>query len=483
MSDSTPGALPRLKREEKIELARILTELQKRDGRITIRNYRPYAKQMAFHAAGKRHPERLFLAGNQLGKTVAGGVEVGYHLTGRYPDWWPGLRFDRPIAMWAGSDTGENTRDRNQRVLLGRVGEIGTAAIPGEYVDFPSIAMRRGTANAVDGVRIKHVSGGTSLLAFKSYDQGRQSWQGETLDFVWFDEEPPEDIYSEGLTRTNTTGGHAMITATPLLGMTKVIGHFYPTPDTPERFMVQMTIDDAGHYTPEERAKTIAKYPAHERDARARGIPMLGSGRIYPVAEEVIKVAPFAVPDWWPQIAGLDFGWTHPTAAVRIAVDRDADIVYVTHCYRRAEAEPHTHAVALKAWGPVPFAWPHDGENKTAAGAGEQLSKQYAKHGLTMLGERATFEDDRKASVEAGLMDLLDRMQTGRLKVFSHLGDWFEEYRQYHRAEGRVVKERDDLMDATRYATMMLRFAKVIKPRRNYLRGVRIGPQVGFMAG
>ncbi len=224
------------------------------------------------------------------------------------------------------------------------------------------------------------------------------------------------------------------------------------------RHVTSMTIDDALHYTPEQRAAIIASYPAHEREARAKGIPQLGSGRIFPVAEETIRVKAFRIPDWWACIGGLDFGWDHPTAAVKLAWDRDADCLYVTNTYRVAEATPVVHAAALKAWGPwLPWAWPHDGNNDTAAG--ENLATQYGKQGLKMLPARATFEDGSN-SVEAGLMMLLDRMLTGRFKVFDHLEDWFEELRLYHRKDGKVVKALDDLMSATRYGAMMLRFAK-----------------------
>lgn len=223
------------------------------------------------------------------------------------------------------------------------------------------------------------------------------------------------------------------------------------------RHVTRMTIEDALHYTPEQRAAIIASYPAHEREARAKGIPQLGSGRVFPVSEELIRVKPFQIPEWWAQVGGLDFGWDHPTAAARLAWDRDADCVYVTNAYRVKEATPVVHAAALKAWGTwLPWAWPHDGNNDTAAG--ENLATQYRKQGLKMLPERATFEDGSN-SVEAGLMMMLDRMLTGRWKVFDHLEDWFEEFRLYHRKDGKVVKAHDDLMSASRYGAMCLRFA------------------------
>lgn len=205
----------------------LLEERKRRKDRRRLTEYRPYAKQRAFHASGLEHRERLLMAGNQLGKTYCGAAEVSMHLTGLYPAWWTGKRWDRPTRWWAGSKTGEVTRDGVQRLLVGEPkneAEWGAGMIPGdELLDW---SRRMGVADALDNVTVKHVSGGTSTLGFKSYDQGRQKWQGETLDGVWFDEEPPLDIYMEGLTRTNATGGITMITFTPLLGMSDVVAMF-----------------------------------------------------------------------------------------------------------------------------------------------------------------------------------------------------------------------------------------------------------------
>jgi hypothetical protein len=77
-----------------------------------------------------------------------------------------------------------------------------------------------------------------------------------------------------------------------------------------------------------------------------------------------------------------------------------------------------------------------------------------------MMPNRATFEDGSNG-LEAGVAEMHDRMQTGRLKVFEHLAEWFEEFNTYHRKDGLIVKEADDLLSATRYAMMMRRFAVV----------------------
>ena len=224
-----------------------------------------------------------------------------------------------------------------------------------------------------------------------------------------------------------------------------------------------MTIDDAEHYSPEQRQSIIDSYPAHEREARTKGIPSMGSGRVFPVTEESITCAPFVVPAHYVQINGLDFGWDHPFAAINCAWDREADVFYVCKEYAQREATPVIHAAAIKPWGAwVPCAWPHDGMQHDK-GSGEALAEQYKAQGLNMLLEKATFEDGG-IGVEAGIMEMLDRMQTGRWKVFSTCGGWFGEFRLYHRLEGLIEKIKDDRISASRYAYMMRRHA-MTKPK------------------
>lgn len=210
--------------QKSLELARLLQEKKKRKDRNKLKDYRPYTKQREFHAAGTVHDERMFMAGNQLGKTTCGSAEIAYHLTGLYPDWWEGRVFDRPVRMWAGSDTAATTRDGVQKHLLGPPSihdEWGTGMIPGDCID--DWTLGRSVGDGLDNVIIKHVSGGKSYLGFKNYEQGRRKWQSETLDGVWFDEEPPLEIYTEGLTRTQAKGLFSILTFTPLQGASDVV--------------------------------------------------------------------------------------------------------------------------------------------------------------------------------------------------------------------------------------------------------------------
>lgn len=235
------------------------------------------------------------------------------------------------------------------------------------------------------------------------------------------------------------------------------------------KYVVMAGWDDVPHLDEQTKQDLLAMTPAHLRDARSKGIPTMGSGLIFPIEEERIVIAPMQIPAFWPQIIGIDFGTDHPFAAVWLAWDRDNDCIYVTQCYRVSDQSPMLHAAAIRSmpggvW--IPVAWPHDGLQRQGNGETlEQVAAQYKRYGLNMLPDRAMF-DDQSNSVEAGLMDMLDRMQSGRWKVFSTCKDWLEEFRMYHRKDGKIVKIRDDAISASRYALMCKRFAKV-KPANN----------------
>lgn len=427
-------------------------------------DYRPYAKQREFHEAGSTVRERLFMASNQTGKTWAGAFEAAMHMTGRYPEWWRGRRFDYPTRGMCGSESIDLAKKGCQRLLLGdaeKPEEWGTGSIPKDCL--VDTVRHTGNPNAVSAIIVRHVSGGLSVCTMASYEQGRKKWQADTLDWVWFDEEPPEDVYMEGITRTNVSQGPVWITFTPLLGMSAVVRRFYPTMTAfPNTHVTQASIEDAEHYTPAQRQAIIDSYPEHERKARAKGLPAVGSGLVFSDADEdELKCKAFPIPAHWVQICAIDFGWTHPMAAVKLAWDRDTDCVYVTAAYRKKQCPPLAFAAAVKPWGDWPWAWPHDGrqnpekfDNKDH----KQLKDIYAGHGLRMLPIHAQMPDGSNG-VEGSVAQLLNRMITGRFKVFAHLGEWFEEFRMYHRKDGLIVKENDDLLSATRYGEMMLRFA------------------------
>ncbi len=444
-------------------------------------DFKPYPKQWEFLNLGSKFSERLLIAGNQNGKTHVGAFEAACHLTGLYPDDWKGRRFDKPTRGWIAGETSLVVRDVQQKKLCGEPGvdsAFGTGMIPKDlFVDKPSLA--RGVTDAYDTIQVRHVSGGVSVARFKSYEQGRTKFQGETLDWLWFDEEPPMNIYSEGITRTAATRGITWMTFTPLHGPTEVVNRFIDEP-SPYRTVVPMTIYDAEHIPPEERERMIASWPAHERDARALGKPMLGSGAIFTASEDsVTEEAIENIPQFWKKLWGLDFGIDHPFGAVLILWDLDNDVIHVHHAYRVKDALPIQHADAMKKIGAaVPVAWPPDGNIRRDDG--KPMADQYKRHGLLMVDQHATWPDG-SISTEAGILEMDEREKSGRLKYARHLSDLLEERRMYHRKDdgsGKIVKQRDDLISALRVAIMMKRRARAVQ-----LGGRRQIDQTGFAHG
>lgn len=224
---ATPNSAPQSTLSDQSFLSALELELTKRKSLTKLQDYQPYPKQLEFHTAGKDYRERLFLAGNRCGKTQAGAFELAMHLTGQYPFWWQGRVFTQPVRAWAAGVTSESTRDVVQEKLFGdpnRRESWGTGAIPKACIG--EVMLARGIANQIDIASIKHKSGGWSSLAFKSYEKGREKWQGAALECIFMDEEPEDDLYYEALTRTNETGGIVWITCTPLKGMSTVMQLF-----------------------------------------------------------------------------------------------------------------------------------------------------------------------------------------------------------------------------------------------------------------
>jgi len=434
-----------------------------------------YVRHMEFFRLGKDFPMRGFIAANRVGKTEGGGgYETTLHLTGLYPDWWEGYRFDKPIRAWVAGDTNETVRDIIQLKLLGPNNEWGTGLIPKDHLGKPQ--LRQNSNGAVDRIAIKHFTNGEfdgwSDLGFKSYEQKRKSFQGTERDLVWLDEESDEGIRAECVMRLMTTQGLLIETFTPLKGITPNVKKYIPNGVVPvggvsktnDRALVMAGWDHAPHLSEADKRRMLDECEPHLIDARSKGIPALGEGAVFPIDSKRIVVAPFKVPAHWPRIIGIDFGYDHPTAAICCAWDRDNDVFYLVAEYREAKATPLIAASSVKRWGTwVPVSWPHDGHasgGKFDAKDQLQLYQIYKNHGLKMLPQHAQFRDGSNG-VEAGIMEMLDAMKTGGFKVFANCVAWIEEFQLYHRENGMIVKEQDDAISASRYAWMMRRFARV----------------------
>lgn len=443
------------------ELEPLLAERERRRAENRLAYYEPYPKQAEFHALGATKRERALIAGNQVGKTYCAAAEVAMHLTGRYPEWWNGHRFTKPILAWALGITQTSTRDTGQLQLLGPAGDFGTGFLPRETID--GVRMGRGISDSVDVATILHKTGGVSRVVLKAYQMGRLALQGPSVDLIWPDEEPDDyELYSELLARMAARPeARLLATFTPLLGQTRIVQRFMGE-SNPSRGYVTMTLADAAHIALDDRAKREADYPDHERDARVRGIPLLGSGRIFSIPESAFVIPGFAIPSHWARLAAMDRGkGGHLTAVIFLAHDRDSDVVYIHDIVTFAGNTPlPVIASAIRQRGPtVPVAWPRD-LSEADPQSGRPIAELFRNENVKMLPEPAQFEDG-SVSVEAGLMVMQSRIEAGTFKIFESCAEPFlSEYRTYHRKAGRIVKEQDDVLDAARYGLMMLRKAR-----------------------
>lgn len=443
----------------------------------------PYPKQLQFFNMGAKYQERLLTAGNQVGKSDTGAAEAAYHLTGLYPGWWEGRRWDRPTNGWICSESTTVGRDVAQSKLCGPAGvdtAFGTGLIPRHlFAERPTLA-RGAVADAYDTIQVYHhtkgARDGVSTGQFKSYEQGRKKFQGKTNDWNWWDEEPDQDIYEEGNSRWSATGGMSWMTFTPMQGRTHIVETFQAADaESLGRGMLRMSAHDAAHMTPERIQAIRNKFPKYTWGARIDGYPMLGSGGIFTIDENLITfpVTQF-IPQHWPLLWGIDFGITHPFAAVLMAWDRDKDVVYFIATYRAADALPIVHAEAIRRiCAAAPVAWPHDGHNREK-GSGESVARLYGTkkggQGLHMLPSHATWPDGG-ISTEAAVSEWQQREADGRLRLREDLGDLLEERRGYFRKDGLIVKERDDLISAGHKCLMAKRHARMVpmgyQPRPN----------------
>jgi phage terminase large subunit-like protein len=454
----------------------LLLEAQKQRERFNkINNYDPYPYQQDFHATGFENNQRLLMAANRIGKSYCGAAEMSYHLTGMYPDWWKGRRFNKPITAWAGGVSNETTRDIVQAELLGSPDDpqaFGSGAIPKENII--KTERKPGVPNAKSVALIRHISGENSSLHFKAYEMGVDKWQGRSVDVVWLDEEPSRELYSQAVTRTLDRRGMVYMTFTPEQGMTETVASFINRIQKGQS-LTNATWDDAsekiksmkgqnGHLSEDVMKQILSAYAPHEREMRRYGRPTIGSGLIFPVNEEDLMIDPIVIEEHWPRIAAIDFGWDHPTAVVWCAIDQEEDTFYIYDCYRASKASPSVHASIIKQRPSfIPIVYPHDGNRRDSMG-NPGLAEQYRSHGCNFTLDHfhnppGLGQVKGSNSVEEGLMAMLQSMEAGKFKVFSTLTDWFEEYRMYHRKDNKVVAIRDDLMSATRYAFQSQRHA------------------------
>lgn len=433
-------------------------------------------KHKAFFAAGAEYPERLFMAANRVGKSIAGAYETSCHATGEYPIWWEGRVFDEPVDCWVVGADAKSTRDTVQRELLGPPGEWGTGMIPAEAIG--TFFMLQGTPQAVDTVKIRHKTGKWSTIGFKNYQQELKAFYGTSRHVVWLDEECPAEVYNECNIRTATTNGIMLVTFTPLHGITPLVVNFCSNADFlvgarpfvsadqdledddedekkigniqdlhRRKAVVQAGWEDAPWLDEETKARLLEDTPLHLRAARSRGEPGMGSGNVYAVSLDDIVVKPFEIPQHWKRMYALDVGWNR-TACLWGAFDPESDCLYIYDEHYMGEQHPSIHASAIRSRGEWMRGVIDPASRGRSQGDGAQLLHTYKREqGLKISLAKNAFEP--------GIQQVHQRLAAGKLKIFSNVINLQKEYNVYRRnLKGAVLKEKDHLLDCLRYIVL-----------------------------
>ena len=407
----------------------------------------------------------------KVGKSVSEAYEFAMHVTGRYPEWWEGHRFKKPILAWAVGNTSDSTRKVLQKELLGTSNakmreEVGTGSIPKSDIDF-------GKGLITDGERIKSVkvkfynskgewTGQYSSVEFYSVGQGQGSMMGANVDLAWSDEFAEHDaaeVHNQLVTRTGTTKGLVVVTATPEYGTNEIIEMFQKNEDG-NLYLQTASWSDCPHFTKAMMRDLLGATPKSKWRMRAMGEPFFAGGLVYDLDPSEYTVTGFEIPSHWKVLCGMDLGYSHDTTAVWTAYDAKSDTIYVIDEYSAKGRTPEEHARFIKPKGEyIPIVLPKDALN-TEKSSGYTALKRYQDVGLNVMND--VFYNPEAISghaqdVENGIHDIGIRMMEGRFKIFSHCTQVIEGIRQYRRktdGSGKVVRVDDDMVDAMRYSAM-----------------------------
>lgn len=436
-----------------------------------------YPWQEKFHSDGETCPQRLLMCANQCGKTICGCSEDVFHLTGIYPEWWKGKKFEHPVNMWVCGATTSKVRDSVQTVLFGDPYDkdaYGTGLVPKRCLEGRDPVKKHLPAYALEVAFVRHhtdgVFDGWSKCSFKAYEMGVQVFTSEQVHVIHLDEEPQEIIMAHCLKRQIAVDGLLYLTFTPEFGWTQIVTQFVNNIQKGQS-LTTATWNDVTHLTEERKKQLLDAMPEYMRATTSEGLPPVGSGLIFPVSDDAISFDigdfPNGFPSAWKYICGMDIGgWNSHTACVWMVMNPCNGVKYVYDLYKAKGGTPPIHAAAINSRGKdILVIYPHDGEKeRTFDGTGTgKVAQMYRDLGCNMHYTHFTNppaegeeEGEGGISTASGLYVMYDEMITGKLKVASHLKEWFSEKRSYHRRDNKIVRMNEDIMSATRYAALSI---------------------------
>lgn len=477
----------------------------------------PYEFQLKWFDSGSRHRLRYLSAANRIGKTFGAAAEFSYHATGCYPDWWNGYRVTNDHigtarVLWAIGVSADSTRTTLQKELLGtddarQRDKIGTGSIPRERINMDSLVC---DGESVRSFRVFHVSGEESTCRLYSAKQDERVFMGQAIVYAWIDEQSPkeDELVAQAQTRTMTTDGVVVITATPEHGETDLYTRCRDD-QSGEIYFQNARWADAPHFTQEKIDEQLALTPYYQRKMRSEGIPILGVGQIYPFDTPDITCAPFDIPSSWRVLASLDFGYTgesDPSIIVFTAYDPDTGKKYLFQEWsnhnviapRMTERELYSNAhmpdyMACKITGNAPKDWekavglapqelrgfeglglpsipvvaPNDGDG-IQPGTQQTRSEIMRDRGAKMtpsvwkLHESQIPDENNRVSKIGSIALVAQWLQDGDFKIFRNCTETLRELGMYQwTKEGKRTipsPKNDHFMDAMRYGVTRVEF-------------------------
>jgi phage terminase large subunit-like protein len=453
-----------------------LTETVAEDMRYNqLKYFRPFDHQRAFFATAGSD-RRGILAANRIGKTVSTCYETAMHLTGQYPDWWKGHRFDGAITAMVAGEGWSQVAMVLQNELLGTqdvkiTDNLGTGAIPKSAL--VTETMRNDGANCM-GIEVRHVSGAKSYLLFANYTQEVRQMQGFKLNLAVFDEQPPDDFFSEIVTRTATTQGKILCSFTPLKGLNGLVSKFWNREAGYD--FIRVAWDDVPEYDPwgeafllkSTREQLERDYLPHEREARIAGKPVMGQGAVFQIRSwptYATGAYDFRTMPGIHRIIALDLGLVNDRTVITLMYwhpgEREAWLHRQICVSGIEEANPTNyinHLMRPEVFG-TPIVLPADagtaGRYTMSALSIRELLEQYELNVVSKPIMNPPDSQGRTTNHKAyGINIMRQMLEAGTFHVNENCVDFLREAQNYHVDPQGRFSDPDDTIDSARYALL-----------------------------
>ena len=225
----------------------------------------------------------------------------------------PYITFDEsPIGIWVCTESYDVHRDVLQPKLR-------------QYLDPQRIveesSIKRGCWS---WIKYKAKDGTITDIQFKSYDQGREKFQGAGKQLISFDEEPPRDIWEECTVREEAGRELKIILSmTPVNGMTWIYEEIYLNTNNPDIHVVTASWKDNPWLTEEQKARMGRGLTPEARQVREEGKFIRITGLVCPWFDRSAHVQQITFNPEWTLYRAIDFGFSQPCCVLWIGVDYD----------------------------------------------------------------------------------------------------------------------------------------------------------------